>query len=1058
VLFRSNSYWIAHKRLKYLQKKFKKYPEIEKLYTEFIHEYKSLHHLEEVIDKNENSDPTRVQYLPHHCVIREESSSTKLRVVYDGSALTVTGKSLNDAQYVGAKQQKDLFDILLRFGNHKYAMTTDIEKMFRMIWVHSDHCDLQRILWYENDQLKIYRLKTVTYGTSSAPFLATRCLKQLALDEQKDFPIASKVVENDSFMDDIMTGTDTIEDALKLQKDLILLMSRGGFKLHKWCANHPKILELIEENLREKQVLINQEETVKALGMRWIPIEDCFIFKIDELSEIKTYTKRTVLSEIAKLFDPLGFLGPVIVKAKIIMQRLWIKKLQWDEPISNDDQIAWENYRSQILKLNEIKIKRFNGRIPEAKLIELHGFADASSEAYGACVYLRVIDNDNNVSVKLLASKSRIAPIKQQSIARLELCAALVLSRLMAIIDDALEMKNIKKYLWSDSTIVLSWIKTESSRLKVFVGNRITEIQDLTENSIWNHINSEANSADVLSRGTTAEELKTFDLWWNGPQFLHIPEEFNISEYDLISPEDLPEQKPDKVLLSVQTNDEKSFIHILIEKFSSFHRLIRVTSFMLRFVKNCRSNSKIKGFLKIAELNDSIKFLCRVVQKECFQEEYKLLSNKKRIQNNSKLKLLNPFLDKDQIIRVGGRLHNADLTFEEKHQILLPQKHHLTELIILSEHLRHFHSGAQSTLSAVRQNYWPINGKASVTRVTKKCVRCYRLKPIAAQQLMSDLPSSRINPGRPFSTCGVDFCGPFMTKNKNQRGRANIKSYIAVFVCFATKAVHLEVVSDLSTASFKAALSRCIARRGMINQIHSDNGSNFIGSRNEIEEFKKFILNADFEKDISAFCLQNQMEWKFISPYSPSKGGIWESAVKSVKHHLKRTVTMTLTFEELTTCATQIEGILNSRPLTPLSTDPEDLNALTPGHFLIGTALTAQPSYDLSQSNINRLDRWQQVQHIIQSIWRRWNKDYLNELQQRKKWNKEEPNIKIGDMVLIKDDNLPPSQWLLGRIFECHHTSDEKVRNVAIKTKNGITTRGISKICLLPIDDNRVTE
>jgi Family of unknown function (DUF5641) len=196
------------------------------------------------------------------------------------------------------------------------------------------------------------------------------------------------------------------------------------------------------------------------------------------------------------------------------------------------------------------------------------------------------------------------------------------------------------------------------------------------------------------------------------------------------------------------------------------------------------------------------------------------------------------------------------------------------------------------------------------------------------------------------------------------------------------------------------------------------------------------------------------MEWKFISPYSPSHGGIWESAVKSAKHHIKRTVTMTLTFEELTTIAAQVEAILNSRPLTPLSTDPEDLSALTPGHFLIGDAITSQPSYDLSTLNFNRLDRWQQVQHMTQAIWKRWYKDYLNELQQRKKWNKENPNIKIGDMVLMKDDNLPPTMWKLGRIVEVYPGSDKKVRTVSIKTVNGLTPRSITKVCLLPIEDN----
>lgn len=1050
------SYWIALKRLQYLQTKFQKNPKLKKQYTDFINEYRDMGHLEEIfVDENIEEDPTKIQYLPHHCILRDSSSTTKLRVVFDGSALTVSGVSLNETQMVGAKQQKDLFDILLRFGNHKYAMTADVEKMYRQLKMHEDDCDLQRILWIENGQIKIFRLKTVTYGTTSASFLATRSLKQLALDEQEDLPLASEVALKDYYMDDLMTGSDSLEEAIKLQNQMIILMSRGGFSLHKWCSNDPKILENIDENLREKQVLINQEDTVKALGMRWIPIEDCYTFKIDEIENLKINTKRTVLSDIAKLFDPMGFLGPVVVKAKIFMQHLWILKLDWDQPLPEEENAAWINYRKQLLHLNGIKIQRFNGRIPNAKLIELHGFADASQNAYGACIYIKVVDEKNNISIKLLASKSRITPIKQQSIVRMELCAALLLARLMQIVVDALELKNVKKFYWSDSTIVLSWIKGESSILKVFVGNRVAEIQDLTEGSIWNHVRSLLNPADVLSRGITADELKAFLLWWNGPPFLHDVEETSQLEYEVISQEELPEKKPSKIILTLQSKIEKPFFQEFIEKFSSLQKLQRVTAYIWRFYQNCKIKNKIRGPLTVNELKESMQKLCKLTQELHYSKELKMLRKNKCIQKDSHLKLLNPFVDQHLIMRVGGRLSRSTLPFEQKHQILLPQKSHLTNLIIQNEHIRHLHAGAQATLSAVRQHYWPVNGKTAVKIITSKCVLCFRLKPIIAQQLMSDLPSSRVQENRPFLICGVDYCGPFMIRNKNQRGGSNIKAYIAVFICFSTKAVHLEVVSDLSTPSFKASLKRLISRRGAINKLYSDNAKNFVGAKNDIEEFKTFIRSSTFDKEIKEFCLNNQIEWKFISPYSPTQGGLWEAAVKSVKHHLKRTVTTTLTFEELTTITTQIEGILNSRPLTPLSSDPEDLNVLTPGHFLIGHAITIQPDYDLSDVNLNRLDRWQQVQHMTQSIWKRWHKDYLNELQQRKKWNKEQPDIKIGDMVVIKDDNLPSTKWMLARVVEVHLTDDNKVRTVSLKTKNGTTSRSITKICPLPIDDNK---
>jgi Pao retrotransposon peptidase/Putative peptidase (DUF1758)/Integrase zinc binding domain len=841
-----DSYWIAFKRLSYLLKKLEKNPKLKSAYEAFIQEYRDLGQLEEVVDDS-IKDPTRVQYLPHHCIIRESSSTTKLRVVFDGSAKTKSGVSLNDTQMIGAKQQRDLFEILLRFCNHRYAMTSDVEKMYRFIRVHPDHCDLQRILWVEDGQIKKYRLLTVTYGTASAPFLATRCVKELATIEKQNYPTACDVAENDIYMDDLMTGTDTIEEALELQKDIISLFSLAGFKWHKWCANDPRILENIDEKLREKFIQINEEDTVKALGMRWIPFEDNFIYSIEEIVR-PFHTKRTVLSDLSKLFDPIGFLGPVLVRAKLFMQHLWIQKVEWDEPLNSEDQQSWMNYCSQLQSLNQLKIQRFNGKVPNAKILELHGFSDASSKAYGANIYLRVIDDKNNVSVKLLASKSRISPIKQQSIARMELCAALVLARLMVVVADALNMQSIKKYYWTDSTIVLSWIGTESAKLSVFVGNRTTEIQDLSGRSSWYKVNTHTNVADCLSRGLSADELISDETWWNGPLFLHTPEVINYASYEFPSIEsDLPELRPTKITLTAQIK-EKSFIQTLIEQFSSFQKLSFVFAFVLRFQKNCRSKVKVKGSLTPQELNESVQVLCKLIQKECFEEEYKLLSKGKPVQHSSKLKLLTPFMDEAQIIRVGGRLTNSFLVYDQKHQILLPQKNHLTELIIRNAHMTHMHSGIQATLAAVRQQFWPINGKAAVKKVVSRCVRCFRLNPKPSQQLMSDLPKGRVIPNRPFAICGCDYAGPFLIRNKNQRGGSNVKAYLAIFICFSTKCVHLEVVGDLSTDSFKAALSRFIARRGKVRQINSDNGKCFVGCHNENLELRNLYVTVTLKK------------------------------------------------------------------------------------------------------------------------------------------------------------------------------------------------------------------
>ena len=1075
-----DSMFMANKRLDHLLRRLDKDPTTKNLYQDFINEYQDLGHMEQV-PINSTLDPAKVQYLPHHCIIRPSSTTTKLRVVFDASAKTTSGFSLNDIQYSGAKVQQDLFPIMIRMRKHRYAIIADVVKMFRQIVMHPAHCDLQRILWKKEGELIAYRLNTVTYGTTSAPFLAARTLQQLAVDEQNNFPLASTVLKRDFYVDDLMTGTETVEEGVKLQKELSLLTERAGMQLSKWCSNHPDILAHLPQSMKQQIVQFNDEDesTIKALGMFWKPSTDKFMFKIEPNAENRPLSKRLVLSELASLFDPLGLLGPTIVKAKIFMQQLWQKKLEWNQPLTTEDSSSWKKYQEELLTINDIRIDRCLSPLYQIHRYELHGFSDASEIAFGACVYLRAISIDNQVSTQLVCSKSRVAPLKQQTIPRLELCGATLLAKLMNITFTALEMNIQESYYWTDSTIVLSWITSSSSRLKTFVGNRVTEIQSTTDPQQWRHVRTDANPADCLSRGLTPLELNKLELWWKGPEYLQhptisFPINFDTDAYDS------SEQRAIKTVLTTSNTPKSEFTNF-IERFESNQRMIRVTAHILRFVKNCRNPSYNKKHnlrsnksrviigsseeiinhlmstvpcLTTLELNNSEQLIVKSIQKEVFQEEIKQLMNHKQVARSSKLNLLNPFLDKHNIMRVGGRITQSDQSYMQKHPVLIPQVHHFTKTLIIKEHLRHLHAGTQATLAAVRQRYWPINGKMAVKQVTTKCHVCRRVSAPSPTQIMSDLPPLRVQQYRAFTNTGVDFCGPFLVKNKKQRNSAATKAYISVFVCFATKALHLEVVSDLTAQAFKAALLRFVSRRGVCANLHSDNGTNFVGTHNERQAVQKFIANHETNQDILDFCSNNNIKWHFIPPRSPHHGGIWEAGVKSVKYHLKRVVKdSVLSFEELTTMSAQVEACLNSRPLTPMSTDPNDFEALTPGHFLVLQPLSTLPDHNLIDLQTNRLTSWQKIQQIVQLFWSRWSTEYLNELQQRKKWTKEQDNIKVNDLVLIKEENLPCTQWLLGRVITVREGKDKKVRVVTIKTKSGIKERAITKLVVLPIDE-----
>lgn len=353
-------------------------------------------------------------------------------------------------------------------------------------------------------------------------------------------------------------------------------------------------------------------------------------------------------------------------------------------------------------------------------------------------------------------------------------------------------------------------------------------------------------------------------------------------------------------------------------------------------------------------------------------------------------------------------------------------------------------------LNHLRQKYWIPQARSNVRQYIHRCLPCFRQKRKMAEQQMGNLPPQRVTPARPFLNAGVEYAGPVNLKTSELRNSRHVKAYIAVFVCLVSKAIHLELVSDLTTDAFIAAFRRFVARRGRCKTIMSDNGSNFIGAKRELKFLGEIVKSQYLTNKLAA----DGTEWKLIPPRAPHFGGIWEAGVKSMKYHIKRVIGETiLTFEKLTTLLTQVEACLNSRPLTPLSDDLEDITALTPGHFLIGEPLTAVPEQNLLDINVNRISRWKHLQKMHQDFWIRWQKEYINELQKRPKWMNVKANVEKNNLVLILDENLPPTSWPLGRIVETHPGADGRVRVVSVKFNGSVIKRPIHKICVIPIEN-----
>ncbi|XP_060860373.1 uncharacterized protein LOC132937571 [Metopolophium dirhodum] len=479
--------------------------------------------------------------------------------------------------------------------------------------------------------------------------------------------------------------------------------------------------------------------------------------------------------------------------------------------------------------------------------------------------------------------------------------------------------------------------------------------------------------------------------------------------------ENLPELK----------NSEKCIMHIhqeeghWMERFSFLSRMQRVVGYCLRFANRTRRRPALTGPISLAEQYQALYRAIKYTQQIYYFDLYKQIAAHRNIAPVT-LAQLAPYVDQAGLIRVGGRLKHSTLDDGAKHPILLPQRCHLTELIIRHYHQLLLHGGARVVLSMITRRYWIMSGRAAVRRTVYSCVPCSKYRASTPKPFMADLPASRVTANRTFYNVGMDYGGPFIVKESRRRGARTQKAYLALFICMAVKAVHLEIY----LLGLWHKLCRC---RKADYLLETNNARQAISSR-------------------------IRCEWHFNPPAAPHFGGLWEAAIKSTKIHLKKVIgAQVYTLEELTTLVVRIEGVLNSRPLQPLSSDPNDLEALTPGHFLIGQPLLAIPEENVIDVVTNRLRRWELIRQALQSFWRRWSHEYLQTLQGRKKWFQQMENLAVGDLVAIHTPNHPPMSWQLGRIMEVHPGPDNVIRVVTIRTTDGIFKRPVVKVTKLPV-------
>jgi len=990
----------------------------------------------------------KVWYLPHQVVVSDKKPG-KIRIVFDCAA-KFQGVSLNSNCLQGPDLINRLLNVMLRFRQHPYAIMADVEGMYHQVLVPVEDRDALRFLWFsDSGQISHFRMTRHLFGGIWCSSSSTYALRRILVDNPQTDPVVVDTIMRSFYVDDCLKSVSSRKEAEVVIHGTKSVLSEAGFNLTKFVTNDSQLLDEIPESDRAKEVKdFSPECKSKALGVKWCVSSDVLYFDV-AVGLDSVVTRRVMLSFVASIFDPLGLVSPVVITGKLLFQEATRLKLSWDSEVPDDLRLKWEAWLRVLKMLNDFKVPRCIKPLEfEDAFLELHHFSDASSKAYGCCSYLRCVDKNGRICVSLVLSKCKVAPLKQITIPRLELQAAVLAARVDSTLRNELDLQLGPSYFWSDSEIVLKYIKNDEKKFQVFVGNRVSVIRELTSPDQWHHIAGKDNPADRVSRG---QEVQNFDAdsWVSGPVFLRkYKSEWNVvvvsdhlSEND---PEIKSEQKQSSEACFLNDVDSDP-IEKLFERYSSWYNLKRAVAWILRlkrFLQSKKVCDDSRKSLSVDDLAEAELVILRYVQSKSFPQELKSLSAGKPVGKGSAVRCLDPFVDSEGLIRVGGRVRGADLVPSQVHPILVPHDHPVAVLIVHECH-DYAHVGTEWVVSEVRKKFWITKIRRVVKRVSRSCFKCRKYFGSPCVQKMANLPPERLEAGRPpFYYVGIDCFGPFLIK----QGRSEIKRYGCVFTCLNTRAVHLEKLHNLDVDSFLSGFRRFVSRRGTPSKVWTDNGTNFVGGQAEMSRCFDELQT----KMIELHGVRQNVAWHFNPPSASHMGGIWERMIRTIRKVLVGIagLNVRLTDESLCTLFCEVEQMVNSRPITKASNDVNDSCALTPNHLLL---LREQPS--LSPGMFHDADlykrRWRCVQHLADVFWSKWLSEYLPELQKRAKWFKSHKNVKVGDLVLITNENTPRGVWPMGIVQEVYPGTDGLVRSVKIKTKVTELVRPIVKIVLL---------
>ena len=899
---------------------------------------------------------------------------------------------------------------------------------------------MHRFLWRNlqtHHEPDVYVKTVLTFGDKPAPAMAQTALRKTADEAKEVFPAVAQVIKDNTYMDDICDSVPTTEEACELTKDIDSVLETGGFKVKGWVSNNVQKSEAHQEEPKTATFL-QRESVEKVLGVVWDSSTDTLTFQVAsdflDCQEPTQLSKRKILSQVARIYDPIGFASAFLVRAKIGLQALWKRGISWDEELPGELLERWKKLFQEMVQLNGVRFDRCLTPPNAIGQPVLCVFSDASEDAFGACAYVRWQLSTGGFDARFIAAKSRVAPLKKLTIPRLELQGAVLASRLGKTILEESRFKFEKSVFFLDSKIVLAWICSETRRFKPFVSVRVGEIQANSDPAQWRHVPGELNVADDVSRGIPVESLA--DRWQHGPDFLRLPENEWPQDSPVADKVEVEKEHRKVLIVGEQTKTQPP---IDCKTFSCWRKLVRVTAYTLRFISKLRKGSAEDGEALKPEDGPLSPQELQGAETYWIKESHKTLNNRLI---KGEFKNLSPFVDPEGVVRVGGRADKALVSYETRHPVLLSGDHWISRLIIQHAH-QLGHSGVAATVAKTRTKYWIVRAHDVAKSVKFRCVVCREIGAKLESQVMADLPQSRLAPFTPpFHYTSCDYFGPYRV---NIGRNKTAKHYAVIFTCLNTRAVHLELAADCTTMEFLQVLRRFFALRGAPALMISDNGSQLVGAERELREM---IEGLDTDK-LREFSAERGMKWQFTTPAAPHQNGCAEALVKSCKITLKKAIgEQVLTPLELQTCLVEVANLVNQRPIGRIPNDPDDGSYLCPNDVLLGRASSHIPQGPFRQTK-NPRHIVEFVQKIVDSFWTRWTRDVFPSLLPRKQWNAEKRNVRVDDFVIVQTPGAVRGNWNVGRVVIVYPGQDGRVRNVKVKTRTREYERPITKIAVI---------